>query len=164
MSAGASPRGVSAAPRSLMSRAVAMLARREHSRIELARKLKRYLEPEQEAAELEQVLDELERRQLLSDARYASAVVRSRSARYGDARLRQELKASGVNASEVAAAVESLHGTEIERARAVWQRRYSDRPTTREDHAKQARFLQARGFSLDTIRRVLGGRHCDDES
>lgn len=146
-----------------MSRAVAMLARREHSRAELARKLAPYLEPEQERAELDRVLDELERRQLLSDERYAGALVRTRSARYGDARLKQELKASGVGAAEVASAIESLHGTELERARAVWRRRYSELPTDREDRARQARFLQARGFSLDTIRRVLGGYVGDDD-
>lgn len=149
------------APRSLMARAVAMLARREHSRIELARKLGRYLEADQDAAEVERVLDELERRQLLSDARFAGALVRTRSARYGNARLRQELKASGVGAEAASEALASLQSPEFERARALWMRRFASPPASREERAKQMRFLLARGFSSETVRKVLGG-HDED--
>jgi len=151
----------SGAPRSLMARAVAMLARREHSRIELARKLGRYLEPEQDAGELERVLDELERRQLLSDARFAGALVRTRSARYGNARLRQELKASGVNHEAAGEALAALQTPELERARGLWAKRFASLPASREERAKQTRFLLARGFSSETVRKVLGG-HDED--
>lgn len=147
------------APRSLIARAVAMLARREHSRSELARKLAQHLEPEQDESELIRVLDELERRQLLSDARFAGALVRSRSARYGDARLRQELKQKGVAGEAAAGALESLGETEFTRARALWQRRFGTPPTSREEHARQGRYLQARGFSMATIGRVLRSAH-----
>lgn len=160
-----SPAGArKSAPRSLMTRAVAMLARREHSRAELARKLAQYLEPEQDAAEVTRVLDELERRQLLSDARFAGALVRSRSTRYGDARLRQELKLKGVTGEAAADALGALGGSEFERALALWRRRFDAAPTSREERARQGRYLQARGFSLSTIRRVLGSAHDEDES
>jgi regulatory protein len=152
-----------AAPRSLMARAIAALARREHSRAELARKLARHLEPPDDPATLERVLDELEARQLLSDERYASAAVRSRGARYGNARLRRELGAKGVPAELAAAAVQSQAGGEFERARAIWQRRFGAPPDSLAERARQMRFLQARGFSSDTIRRVLGGRTASDD-
>jgi regulatory protein len=146
------------APRSLMARAIAALARREHSRTELARKLARYLEPPDDRATLERVLDELESRQLLSDERYAGAAVRTRSARYGDARLRRELTAKGVAAELATAAVQAQAGGELERARALWQRRFGTLPESLPERARQTRFLLTRGFSADTIRRVLGRR------
>ena len=76
----------------LLQRAVALLARREHSRVELARKLMRRLDEGQDRADVDAVLDELQRRDLLSEERFAAAVVRARASRYGDARLRQDLQ------------------------------------------------------------------------
>ncbi|MGH6608814.1 MAG: recombination regulator RecX, partial [Burkholderiaceae bacterium] len=52
------------ASQSLLSRAIALLARRDHSRAELARKLARYVDDE--SGELPRVLDELERSELIS--------------------------------------------------------------------------------------------------
>ena len=151
------------APRSLMARAIAALARREHSRTELARKLARTLEPPDDHAALERVLDELEARQLLSDERYADATVRARSARYGDARLRRELAAKGVDLELAVAAVQAHAGGELERARALWQRRFGVPPKSLSERARQTRFLLARGFSGETIRCVLGGRAVSEE-
>lgn len=150
-------------PRSLMARAVAALARRELSRSELARTLARHLEPPDDRATLERVLDELESRQLLSDERYASAAVRTRSARYGDARLRRELAAKGVAAEVASAAVQSQAGSELARARALWQRRFGAPPESLAERARQTRFLQARGFSGKTIRDVLGSRAAPED-
>src|SRR5512134_1483310 len=79
----------------LLARAVALLARREHSRAELARKLKSYLGDE-EPASIDRVLDDLERRKLLSDIRFASAVARTKAGKFGDARIRHDLKMAGV--------------------------------------------------------------------
>jgi regulatory protein len=142
---------------SLLQRAVALLARREHSRDELARKLLRRLEAGQDPAEVEAVLDELQRRDLLSERRYADAVVRTRAARYGDARLAQDLKARGVPADTTKSALASLGDSELQRARAVWARRFGAVPTDLQERARQARFLERRGFSAAVIRRVLAG-------
>ena len=49
-------------------------------------------------------------------------------------------------------------GDEITRARAVRDKRFAELPVSAIDRAKQARFLQSRGFSLDTIIAVLRGR------
>ena len=146
----------------LLRRAVALLARREHSREELARKLVRRLEEGQEHADVDAVLDELQRRDLLSERRYAEAIVRTRSDRYGNARLAQDLKARGVPAETARAALASLGGSELQRAHAVWARRFGALPASLEDRARQTRFLESRGFNADVIRRVLSGFASDE--
>lgn len=149
-------------PRSLFARAVALLARRDHSRAELAAKLRRGLNESDDAGEIDQVLDKLERDKLLSDERYAGTVTRTRAERFGDARIRFDLKSSGVKPETAERAVAGLHGTELERARSVWARRFGNLPTTPHERARQARFLQSRGFSGETIRKVLRGLPGDD--
>lgn len=144
----------------LLARAVALLARRDHSRAELARKLKRYLGDE-DPASIDGVLDELERRKLLSDARFASAAARTKSGKFGNARIRHDLLAAGVDDEAAAAALTSLDA-EIERARAVWHKRFGVMPTSAAERGKQARFLQSRGFKSETIHRVLRGADDDD--
>jgi regulatory protein len=141
----------------LLQRAVAALARREHSRAELARKLVRWLEAGQSPADIHAVLDELQRRKLLSEERYAASVVRARAARYGDARVAQDLRTRGVPPDVARAALAALQGSEFERAQAQWARRFKTLPTKLEERARQSRFLQARGFSSAVIRRVLRG-------
>lgn len=143
--------------RSLLARAVALLARRDHSRFELAAKLRRRLAEDEDPAEVDRVLDSLQRDGLLSDERFAGALTRTRAARFGDARLRHDLKLSGVAPETAARAVAAVQGTELERAHAVWARRFGTLPQSTAERLRQARFLQARGFSSDTIRRVLRG-------
>ena len=136
-------------PAELKARALRFLARREHSRAELSRKLA----PHAESAEaLLFLLDELEKRKQLSDERYAEVRAHWMARKYGAAKIRQDLKAKGV-AEEVAARV-STDG-ELERARAILARKYRDAATTAEEKARRMRFLQGRGFSFDTIRGAL---------
>ena len=153
------PRGQ---PRSLMSRAVALLARREHSRVELGRKLQRYLEPGDDASEIERVLDQLVAQKLLSDERFAGALVRQRSERYGDLRVARDLRDRGVAPREAGVAMARLSGTEFARAHAVWSKRFDVVPTTADERGRQGRFLQARGFSMETIQAILKGRKPED--
>ena len=144
----------------LAQRAVSLLSRREHSRAELARKLAPHAES-QEA--LTAVLDDLEGRRLLSDARYAEMRLNARSARYGNARLVQELRTRGVDGEVVAQALAGCED-ELSRARQVWQRKFGNRQaaTDAAGRANELRFLMSRGFSGETIRRVLRGGHEDD--
>lgn len=149
----------------LLTQATALLARREHSRVELGRKLMRRLGDGQSPADVEAVLDELQRRGLLSDARFAESLVRMRSPRVGDARLRQELRTRGVPSEVAAAALGGLQGdggSELARAQAVWLRRFGAVPRTLGERARQARFLQARGFGAEVIRKVLRGLPGDE--
>ncbi len=137
-----------------------LLARREHARAELARKLAAHAES---AEELEALLDDLSERRLLSDERYVEMRLNARSARYGNARLAQELRSSGVGAELVDAALTAVDD-ELSRARQVWQRKYGDsaEATDPAERARQAGFLMRRGFSGETIRRVLRGGHEND--
>jgi regulatory protein len=135
----------------LKGKALRMLARREHSRAELARKLA----ADGTREDIQAVLEQLERSGLLSDARFAEAFVSSRAARVGNARLRHDLRARGVDEEVIAAALPAETGGEIERARDVWRRKFGAAPADRADYARQARFLQSRGFAVDIIRKVL---------
>jgi regulatory protein len=144
-------------PKSLLRRAVALLARRDHSRAELARKLARY-SGEENAGDIGRVLDELERNGLLSDQRFARGVTRSRSHRFGDARIRHDLRRFGVSDETGAAALRSLEQSEFARAQAVQAKRFAELPASIAERAKQTRFLQSRGFLLDTIVAVLRGK------
>jgi regulatory protein len=139
---------------SVKGRALKLLAGREHSRQELERKLAAR-EPQAEAGELARVLDELQAKGFLDEQRVVDSVVHRRSGRLGAARIRQELQAKGIDAERVAVAVASLNASEFERAREVWRRRFGALPLDAAQRARQARFLAARGFSGEVVRRVL---------
>jgi len=136
-------------PVELKVRALRYLARREHSRAELARKLAPYAESAQALAAL---LDELAGRKQLSDERYAETRAHWLARKYGAAKIRADLKAHGV-AAAIAERVSSEG--EDERARAILARKYRQPATTREERARRTRFLQSRGFSFETIHRAL---------
>ncbi|MGH8724784.1 MAG: recombination regulator RecX [Burkholderiales bacterium] len=139
----------------LKARALRLLARREHSRAELARKLA----PHAESSEaIDAVLDLLLSKKQQSDERFASERARVLSRKYGAAKIRQDLKARGVSA-EIVGRV-SAEG-DLQRAKAVLSRKYREPAGSREERAKRARFLQSRGFSYDTIYQAV--RIGDDE-
>jgi regulatory protein len=103
------------------------------------------------------VLDELASRGLLDEQRAADAVVTAQSRRFGQRRLQQSLRTRGLGADEAAAALARVEGSELERARAIWQRRFGLPATDAAERARQARFLAGRGFAGDVIRRVVQG-------
>ena len=138
----------------LRERALRLLARREHSRAELAGKLRTYASPEED---LEALLEDLSRRRLLSDERYAESRAHALSRKYGAARIAHELRAKGLDKELAEQASGAARATEVDRAREVWLRKFRVAPKTREERAKQMRFLQSRGFSFDAIRAVVGG-------
>ncbi|MDH2048815.1 recombination regulator RecX [Achromobacter marplatensis] len=138
---------------SLKMRAVGYLSRREHAREELARKLSAYAE---DAAEVEAVLDALEKEGWLSTERFAQSLVHRRASRQGAARIVQELRQHGVDANQVAELRDQLRATEYDRALEVWKKRFDAKPADRAAYAKQARFLASRGFAHDVIRRIVG--------
>ena len=137
---------------SLRVRAMRYLARREHSRAELHAKLQPYV---QEGEDLEAVLDELEKRNWLSDARAATLFVDTKRGRFGTQRIAHELRQKGIPENLIADAVPQLKETELESARDVWQRKFGIEPQDAKEKAKQIRFLQSRGFSMDVIFKVL---------
>lgn len=149
-----------AQPLSLKGRALRHLSAREHSRAELTRKLAPHTE---DPDEIERVLDGLAARGFLSDERFVESVLHRRAGRLGAARIKQELQAKGVAPEQVRAAVLGLQGTELARARAVWQQRFGQPPADAREHARQVRFLLARGFATEVVHRVVKATAGDDD-
>lgn len=138
---------------SLKGRALRLLAGREHSRAELERKLTAH---EEEPGELARILDELQAKGFISQARVIESVIHRRAERFGAARIRQELAGKGLDAEAVAEAMEGLKTTELERAREVWARKFGGEVVADpKERARQMRFLLARGFSAEVVRKVV---------
>lgn len=129
-----------------------MLARREHSRGELHNRL---CASGADDADVQSVLDEFEEKGWLSERRFVDAVVQTRRRRFGAGKVLQELKAKGVSDEGLSRAQEALAGGEIEAARGVWLRKFSQQPSSLAERARQTRFLAGRGFSQEVIRKVL---------
>lgn len=145
---------------SVKGRALRYLAQREHSRAELERKLARHVEDSADASAAEQIaaaLDELGAHGLISEARVAESVLRSQSPRSGTRKLRQTLQSKGLAPELVSATLQQARGTELERARELWLRRFGAPPADAAERARQMRFLASRGFEGDVIRRVVRG-------
>ena len=164
---------------SLKGRALRALAGREHSRVELVRKLASF---EAAPGELDKVLDELAAKGYINEQRVADSLAHRRGAKLGTARVVQELKAKGVEPQAVAQAAIALKATELARAREVWRKKFGHSAAgvaanqaladgasdpliswatsdadNRADRAKQMRFLASRGFAADVIRKAVGG-------
>ena len=137
---------------SLKERALKYLAQREHSRLELQRKLA----PHAESAEaIDPVLDELEARGFLSAERFVQSVLYRKGSRYGAARVQAELAQHRLPPELAQAARAQLRETEFSRAQSVWARKFGQAPASPEERARQMRFLAGRGFAGDTVRAVL---------
>jgi regulatory protein len=132
-----------------------LLARREHSRRELERKLAVHAE---DPAELGRVLDEFEAQGWLSERRVVEHVVHARRSRFGAQRIERDLLAKGVSQDAIAAAMPELKGGELQAAREVWRRKFGGRlPRNASERGRQARFLQGRGFSFEVTLKVIKG-------
>ena len=137
---------------SLRARALKALAQREHSRQELQSKLQPFAE---DPCEIGPLLDDLEKRGWLSEARFVEQTTTVRRRRFGAARILHELREKGVSDTALAAAQSLLKESEVDAARAVWKKKFGSLPTTLEERAKQARFLASRGFSAEAVHAVL---------
>ncbi len=144
---------------SLKGRALRLLGQREHTRLELERKLARY---EEEPGTLAQALDELQAKDYLSEQRAAESLVHRRAGQYGAIRLGQEMQDKGLARELITQTLAGLKDTELARAREVWRRRFDAAPQTAPERAKQMRFLLTRGFSGEVVRRVLGSDPADE--
>jgi regulatory protein len=138
---------------SLKGRALRLLSQREHSRLELERKLAQH---ETAPGELTKALDELQARGFISEARVVESVVHRRASKLGTARVKQELQSKGLSAEAMADALEQLRSTELERAREVWARKFGTPATEPKEKARQIRFLVSRGFAAEVVRKIVG--------
>lgn len=162
---------------SIKGRALRYLAQREHSRAELERKLRRALsrrEPGDDgggggipidndvdaaepplAQQIAAALDELTAKGFLSDERAAAQLLSSKAPRFGVNRLRREMQLKGLDAGLIATTLAQAKAGELTHARAVWRRKFGQLPPDAKSYGKQQRFLAARGFSGELIRRIL---------
>ena len=138
----------------MRERALRLLARREHSRAELARKL--------EAAgfardEVGQLLDAFEAKNWLSDRRFAESYIADHRARAGSIKLAYDLRQRGVADSVIESVLSDNRDSEHDRAHEVWQKKFGAPPANAAEKAKQIRFMQSRGFAGEVIRRAIDG-------
>ena len=136
-------------PTELRTRALKYLARREHSREELARKLAAHAESQEIR---EGLLRELEGRNQLSNERFAEVRAHWLARKYGAAKIRRDLESKGVEPHLLERV--SAEG-ELGRAQGILARKYRVPAATLEERARRARFLQGRGFSIEVIRRLV---------
>jgi len=108
------------------------------------------------------VLEDFERRGWLSEQRVVEQRVHTLRKRYGARRIEHDLRQKGVSEEAVAAAVAGLKDGELAAARDVWRRKFGGlQPRRPADRARQVRFLQGRGFGLETIFKVIRGSEDD---
>jgi len=151
-------RAVGASASKLLRAAVALLSRRDFSRTGLRERLLRRFGAAASGSEIDCVLDRLQAEGLLCEDRFAENFIRARAARFGPARLRHELMRRGLSAEKIDSALKLHAQDETSAARALWVKRFASSPLDAREWARQARFLSARGFSHEVIRRVLRER------
>ena len=162
-------------PKSLRQRALDYLSKREYSYTELAQKLSKYVKETDEDSdadfgaeagkdtdEITAILDDFKTRGWLSDKRFTEMLVHARKTKFGSARVANELREKGVADELISSAVAEIKLNELDNARNVWQKKYKASAETREEWAKQARFLQSRGFGFDVIKKVLNHTESED--
>jgi regulatory protein len=139
----------------LRARALRLLARREHSPLELERKLRPHAESPEALVSL---ISGLKAGNQLSESRYAEERVRWLARKYGAAKIRHDLKSKGVDP----AIVERVSSSDdLERAAEILKRKFRAPAATREERARRMRFLQSRGFSSEIIFSLLSARGAD---
>ncbi len=117
------------------------------------------LEVDDPEAAVDQLLDWLTANKYLSEARFVESRVNARSRKQGTLRIKMELSHHGLTLEPEQAA--GLRESEFARAQALWQRKFGAVAADERERAKQGRFLAARGFSADVVRRIVGGRDED---
>lgn len=150
-----------AAPQlSLKARALRFLSMREHSRLELGRKLSKYAE---EGDDIEALLDLLEKNNWLSQQRFSESLIHRRSARFGNSRIVAELQSHGVKGEALQELKAGLADSETARACEVWERKFGEVATDPKERNKQMRFLMLRGFSQRAVQAAMKGVDLDEE-
>jgi regulatory protein len=139
-------------PGDLRERALRLLARREHSRAELARKLENAGFARHDIAPL---LDAFEAKNWLSDRHFAESWVADHRARAGSVKLAYDLRQRGVSDGIIESVLGDNSDSELDRAREVWRKKFGSAPADAAEKARQMRFLQSRGFTPEVIRRAI---------
>ncbi len=153
------------------------LARREYSRAELRAKLLPRIQRNEEfddaafgsepvsgesEQDLDALLDDLAKRGWLSDERAAAQLVHAKRGRYGTQRITHELRQRGIDEALIAQTLPELKDSELATAREVWRKKFGAPPQDAKEKARQMRFLQSRGFSMDVIYKAMGADAVED--
>ncbi|MBK8324157.1 MAG: recombination regulator RecX [Betaproteobacteria bacterium] len=136
----------------LRARALRLLARREHSRAELRRKLSPHVEG---GIDLEALLDDFTKRGWLSEERFVEQTVRAKSRKYGPLKIANHLREKGIGEADIESALSQAKSEEGEALASAWRTRFGRPPADDAEKAKQVRFLQQRGFPLESVLRFL---------
>jgi regulatory protein len=139
----------------LRQRALEYLGKREYSYAELGQKLKTYLEEDESFEVVTEILEDFKKRGWLSDARFTEQIVHARSHKFGSAKIANELREKGVSQELIETAIEQVKENELDNAKEIWRKKFKAIPASRDEWARQARFLQSRGFGFDIIKKVL---------
>jgi regulatory protein len=139
-------------PVSLKAQAVRLLARREYARDDLEQRL---IAKGAARDEVAAVLDELSSQGLLSNERFAHALVAQKSGSYSRRSIRGELKRKGISGEAIEGAIGEATIDDDAAMLALWQRRFGAPPANDREKARQIRFLQSRGFALSAIFKML---------
>ena len=145
--------------KSLRQRALEYLGKREYSYMELGQKLKAYAD---DSDDIPALLEDFKARGWLSDARFTEQIVHARQSKFGSAKIAHELREKGVADELIADAIEQVKDNELENATEVWRKKFKAGPKSREEWAKQARFMQSRGFGFDMIKKVLSTAEAEE--
>jgi regulatory protein len=108
--------------------------------------------------QIEAVLDDFEARGWLSDERFAEALVRRRSERFGTRKIQDELTQAGVDSAKTINLLRKLKETEYQRAQELWLRKFGAVAIEQKERARQYRYLASKGFSSDVVSKVIAGR------
>ncbi|SDH97489.1 regulatory protein [Pseudomonas panipatensis] len=137
-----------------------LLARREHGRAELSRKLR-----QRGAAQelIDPALERLAEEGLLNESRYLESYIASRArSGYGPLRIREELSQRGLPRGEIEQALAAADIDWRGQLQEVWRRKFPALPKDARERAQQGRFLSYRGYSMEAINRLFSGRAFDD--
>lgn len=151
---GATRKGAAPKPsnRALVSAALKLLARRDMTRTEFVSKLQ---SREFSLEEVNQAADWCAAEGWLDESRYAEVNARRLGQKYGASRVAHQLRQKGVNAGDLSEVLDALKLTERDRARALWQRRFGEPPTSVLEMQRQMRYLQSRGFSYAVAKAAI---------
>ncbi|MFO1372538.1 MAG: regulatory protein RecX [Candidatus Competibacteraceae bacterium] len=144
----------SADPTIIRAKALELLARREHSRLELRQKL---LQRGYPAQHVEPVLDQLVEERLLDENRYAELYACARADKgYGPLRIARELRERGVPEDVVTATLTTLDECWLPKLRELHRKRFKSLvPADTAGRIQQTRVLRQRGFTLDQIKQLF---------
>lgn len=147
-------------PAAVRRAAMDLLARREHGRAELSRKLR-----QRGAAQelIDPALERLAEEGLLNESRYLESYIASRARNgYGPLRIREELSQRGLPRGEIEQALSAADIDWRAQLQDVWRRKFPALPKDARERAQQGRFLSYRGYSMEAINRLFSGRGADD--